>query len=71
MNEIEQKRIKQIGENLRRIQQKYFTPTSKIAQATGVHISTLTLIIKDKLDYGVSEEKLEALEKFIDERRFW
>lgn len=71
MNEIEQKRIKQIGENLRRIQQKYFTPTSKIAQATMVHISTLTLIIKDKLDYGVSEEKLEALEKFIDERRFW
>ena len=71
MNEIEQKRIKQIGENLRRIQQKYFTPTSKIAQSTGVHISTLTLIIKDKLEYGVSEEKLEALEKFIDERRFW
>ena len=47
MNEIEQKRIKQIGEDLRKIQEKFFSPTSKISKATGVHISTLTSIIND------------------------
>ena len=61
-------RINYVKEELIKIMEKYGTPITFITRKTGVHTSTLNLLVHNRLEYGISEKKLISLENFISER---
>ena len=63
-------KVKRIRYELKQIMDKFGTSLSFVARQTGVNVSTINLIMKrGELDYNLGEDKIRAIEKFINERR--
>lgn len=58
----------EVRENLLKIMQKYGTPVTFVSKKTKIHPTTLNLLVHNKLEYNISEKKLNALKNFIAER---
>lgn len=58
----------QIRSNLQKIQAKYYTPTSKIANDIKFHPSIVNRFINDKMTENPSDRLLNALNEWVKNR---
>lgn len=61
--------LEEIREEILKIQEKYYTPNSKIANACKVDKTTLCQLLNGKLTYGVGLDKVLRLQKWIKDRK--
>lgn len=60
---------KEIRDEILKIQEKYFTPTSKIAESACVDRTLLSRMLNQTFEKGMYPNILKNLEKWLESRR--